>query len=108
VKVRDTLGNTASMTVNITNIDTTLPNCGTRSYAPTTSTNGNVVATLTGSTDNESGIATAGGTCILTNNATTCNVQISDNAGNTRTCTSNTVNNIDRAPPTATVNYSLT
>jgi hypothetical protein len=34
----DTLGNTGSATVNVTNIDKTVPVCGTRTYAPTTPT----------------------------------------------------------------------
>jgi surface protein len=54
ILAKDTAGNTLITGSNGFNIDNTAPTCGTRSYAPTTPTSGNVVATLTGSSDGES------------------------------------------------------
>ncbi|MDR2190169.1 MAG: BspA family leucine-rich repeat surface protein [Candidatus Peribacteria bacterium] len=55
-EIRDTAGNTTTCPSRIADVyvDKTAPTCGTRSYVPTISTSGNVVATLTGSTDGES------------------------------------------------------
>jgi hypothetical protein len=106
ISFTDTLGNTGSTTLDIGNIDTTPPVCGNRTYYPTTPTSGNVLATLSGSMDGESGILTGGGDCVLTGNAITCSVPISDRAGNQVTCTSSTVSTIDRIPPTCSVMYS--
>jgi hypothetical protein len=107
----DTLGNIGQVTVTITNIDKTAPTCGTRSYAPTTPTSGNVTATLSGSTDLGGSLMYTNDrikTCTLTGNATTCSVTIGDHAGNTTTCTSSTVGNIDRSSPTCSIHYSTT
>jgi hypothetical protein len=108
VTFTDLVGNTNSTGIKITWIDKIDPICGNRTYDPILPTSGNVTATLTGSTDGDSGIFVGGGSCTLTGNATTCDVQISDNAGNTRRCKSATVNNIDKTPPTCSVKYSTT
>jgi hypothetical protein len=112
ILLTDMAGNTGTAPVVITNIDTIAPTCGIRSYEPTTATSGNVVATLSGSTDLGGSLLQIGDIvkdCTLTENATTCSVTINDHAGNTTTCTSNTVNTIDRNPPWATqLEYSPT
>ena len=57
--------------------------------------------TLSDSTDTGgSGINVAGGSCTTgSNNGDTCTINISDNAGNSTTCTS-PINRVDAAPPT--------
>jgi hypothetical protein len=111
ILLTDIAGNTGTTTVTIANIDTIAPTCGVRSYLPTTPTSGNVIATLSGSTDLGGSVLNVGDrvrTCTLTGNATTCSVTISDHAGNTTVCTSNTIGNIDRTPPIGTITYSTT
>ncbi len=84
-------------------VDTFAPTCG--SWSPASSTphaSGGTTFTLSGSTDAGSGIATAGGACTTgPNNGDTCTVTISDNAANTRACTS--PSNIISVPPTLSV-----
>lgn len=60
VTIQDLAGNTADVNYSVTNIDKVVPNCGNWTYNPTTPTSGDVVATLSNSTDNTggSGIAT--------------------------------------------------
>ncbi len=100
IEVSDwSLTDTATITINITNVDDTKPVCWTWTYNPTTPTNGDVTASLTGSTDTESWIATGSWTCILSQNNTTCSVEIEDNAWNKETCTSSSVTNIDKENP---------
>ncbi len=89
--------------IQVTDIEENPPVCGTRSYSPTSSTAHDVVATLANSTDAESGMFVDGGSCLLTQNNVTCSVIIEDNAGNTTTCTSGKVSNIDREKPTITM-----
>lgn len=106
--ITDIAGNTANVAYEVANIDMTAPLCGSWTYSPTTPTNSAVTATLAHSTDADSGIATAGGSCTLTSNADTCTVSISDNAGNTTVCTSSTVTNIDQEKPVITLIGSAT
>jgi hypothetical protein len=106
----DSLGNTGQVMINIANIDKIAPICGTRSYVPTTATSGNVIATLSGSTDLGGSLIHRDDVvkpCTLTGNVATCSVMISDYAGNTTLCTSSTVSNIDRIPPTCSIHYSI-
>jgi hypothetical protein len=102
----DLPGNIGSTGIIIDWIDKIPPICGTWSYSPMILTNQDVIATLTGSTDNESGIATSGGNCTLAENGQTCTVIISDIAGNTTICTSDMVFNIDKSAVTGTVAYN--
>ena len=83
-------------------LDKTDPECGTWTYNPllTEWTSGNVTATLTWSTDGISWILTWGWSCTISTYNGTCNVTISDNAWNTKTCTSSGATNIDTAWPT--------
>ena len=87
---RDGSGNTNTWSGNY-RWENTLPTCG--SWSPASSPwkdSGTQFFTLSGSTDSGgSGINTAGGSCTTgSSNGSTCNVNISDNAGNTRACTS--------------------
>jgi hypothetical protein len=90
---------TGTETVTITHYDPTLPVCGGWSYDPITPTSGNVIASLSGSTDTGA-IAIAGGNCTITEVNGTCSVIISDQAGNTETCTTPNTSTIDRTLPT--------
>jgi len=69
-------------------IDTVDPVCGSWSPSSPDWINTDQTFTLTGSTDTSSGINVSGGTCSVSVNGGTCSVVISDNAGNTRSCTS--------------------
>ncbi|MFA4818616.1 MAG: hypothetical protein WC621_02115 [Patescibacteria group bacterium] len=82
-------------------IDLIQPACG--SWSPSSSpwkASGTQSFILSGSTDlGGSGIATSGGSCTTgSTNGSTCNVGISDNAGNSTTCTS-PPNNVDTTGP---------
>jgi len=121
VTISDKVGNTRVCTSPVNNIDSTAPTCGT--WSPTSSpwkTSGSTTFTLSGSTDSGgSGIRTIEGgssSCTTgTTNGATCTKGISDNAGNTATCTSPT-NNIDSTAPSVSAtgaselwyNYQLT
>lgn len=92
--------------IQVIDIDENNPNCGTWSYEPKTPTNGEITATLKNSTDAESGIKIAGGTCKITSNNETCVIEIEDNAGNKTTCTSGKIKNIDTKKPQIILNGS--
>ncbi|MFT4304251.1 MAG: hypothetical protein ACMXYG_06815, partial [Candidatus Woesearchaeota archaeon] len=97
---RDNSGNVATWNGNY-RWETTAPICG--SWSPSESPwkwSGGQLFTLSGSTDQGgSGINIAGGSCTTgSNHGDTCSVTISDNAGNTRICTS-PINRIDNIPP---------
>lgn len=77
---------TATFTSPAAKIDKNAPTCGTWSSTGPT-------FTLTNSTDSESGINTAGGSCTVTSPATTCTVTISDKVGRETICTSPTYYN---------------
>lgn len=83
-------------------LDKSNPVCGTWSYNPplTEITSGTVTATLAWSTDNISWIRTWWWSCTINEHNGTCNVTISDNAGNTKSCTSSGATNIDKQEPT--------
>ncbi len=85
--------------IQVTDVEENPPVCGKWIYSPTGSTAHDVVATLTNSTDVESGMFVDGGSCLLTQNNVTCSVIIEDKAGNITTCTSGKVSNIDREKP---------
>ncbi len=89
--------------------DTTAPVCGSwsPSSGPWHNTATGTSFTLSGSTDSGgSGINVSGGPCTTgTTNGSTCSITISDNAGNTFSCTSPT-NNIDTTAPTVSANNS--
>ena len=102
VTISDNAGNTTSCTSPVNNVDATLPTCGTWTPNPAAwkTTAATQTFTLASSTDSGgSGINVAGGSCNATNtHGATCTVNISDNAGNTRTCTS-PQNRIDTVNP---------
>ncbi|MBI5733327.1 MAG: hypothetical protein HY973_00055 [Candidatus Kerfeldbacteria bacterium] len=107
VRARDTQGNwnPSPICTGTYNKDSVVPVCGT--WSPTSSpwkTSGTQSFTLSGSTDTGgSGIATAGGTCTTgAINGSTCNVGISDNAGNNLACVS-PPNNVDSTSPAVAI-----
>lgn len=100
VTISDVAGNSRVCTSPVNRVDATAPVCGT--WSPEISpwkNEGATTFTLSGSTDALSGIATAGGSCTTdSTNGSTCTVTISDNAGNSRVCTS-PVNRVDATAP---------
>ena len=102
---RDAAGNTGTATATVSNIDK-IPPTATIEYSTTQPTAGNVVATLkpseTVTVTNNSGLLTR----TFTDNGT-FTFEFKDAAGNTGTAVA-TVSNIDKIPPTATIEYSTT
>jgi hypothetical protein len=92
----DTAGNSSSAVATVTNIDLTPPTAQI-TYAPSTLTNSNVIATLTPS---EGAIQTHSFTANATHVFT-----FADALGNAESATA-TVTWIDKTPPTATIAYS--
>jgi hypothetical protein len=101
----DNIGNFATSS-GAYNWENTLPVCGTWTPSPAPwKQSGTQTFTLAGSTDaGGAGINTAGGNCTTgAANGDTCDVIISDKAGNTQTCTS-PGNRLDVTKPTLTLN----
>lgn len=98
VTIRDKAGNTTSCQSPSARIDTTDPTCGT--WNPATQGWGKtaITFTLSNSTDSQSGIDVAGGSCTVTQDGQNCQVTIRDRAGNTRSCSSPN-GRIDNTPP---------
>ena len=103
--VKDSNNNIRTITGHVDRIDKTAPECWTWTYNPelTEWTNSWVIATLAWSTDDLSGFGTGWGSCTIAWYGLTCNVTISDKAGNTRECTSSWATNIDTEDPTFNV-----
>ncbi len=96
--ISDNAGNTATCTSPAAKIDTVPPVCGTWTPSPVPWSGTTQTFTLSNSTDTTSWIQIAGWNCNAAVNWTTCMVLISDNAGNSTTCTS-PVAKIDTTPP---------
>ena len=107
--IQDLVGNTSTIQVKISNIDKTKPEA-TLTYNPTTSTNQNVVATITANEELQEleGWTLSKDKKILTKTYienTKENITIKDIAGNTTTL-SITINNIDKQNAQCVVSYS--
>lgn len=98
VTIRDHAGNTRTCTSPTAKIDNVDPSCGSWNPATTGWGKTSINFTLSNSTDGQSGIQTAGGTCTVNADGSNCQVTIEDKAGNTRVCTSPT-GRIDSTPP---------
>lgn len=98
VTIRDNAGNTTSCQSPSARIDTTAPTCGTWNPATQGWGKTSINFTLSNSTDSQSGIDVAGGSCTVTQDGQNCQVTIRDRAGNTRSCNSPN-GRIDNTPP---------
>jgi|GEM_PF-1377490 len=101
VTITDIAGNTTSCTSPSNRLDTTAPTCG--NWSPTSSPWKTSAATqtfdLSDSYDFGSGINVSGGSCTTANtHDSVCTITISDQVGNTSTCTS-PINRIDTQLP---------
>ncbi|AJD93015.1 hypothetical protein JMA_41100 (plasmid) [Jeotgalibacillus malaysiensis] len=117
-KVEDNAGNETVKTISVTNIDKTAPTANAIVATPTSWTNGDVILSLTGAADTGGSglkhIILPNGS-IVTGSSATQNVsangtyvfKILDTAGN-ETVKSISVNNIDKALPTATLSQTPT
>lgn len=99
VTIRDNAGNTTVCTSPNARIDTVDPSCGTWNPPSAGWGKSSVTFTLSNSTDGQSGIQVAGGSCNVTGNGSSCQVTIEDKVGNTRVCNS-PVGRIDNTAPT--------
>ncbi|MDO4713290.1 MAG: hypothetical protein Q4B28_01135 [bacterium] len=89
----------------MSNIDTSLPICGQATLSPTTPTNNKVTITWANASDQGGSNLVAGQekSCEVTENGQTCTVTLRDTAGNSQTCISPVVSNIDKTPLTASI-----
>ena len=115
VYVRDILGNISAASIQVSNIDTTLPKITSINYSTTEKTNQSIVITVN-AIDNESGILgyswDKGNTWTMNNTFEVSNngeytVYVKDKAENI-TGQNIVVSNIDKTQPIGTVNYSTT
>ncbi|MBT6831818.1 hypothetical protein HOA64_02045, partial [bacterium] len=99
----DNAGNSSTIGSAVVRVDKTDPTCGTWTPAsgsvPWSSTTPQNFVLASSTDSGGSAIATAGGNCDETTHNQTCNVQISDNAGNTVNCASPNAK-IDTVDPT--------
>ena len=100
----DNVGNTRTCSYQVTNIDKTAPNCSFSTPSPNGWTKGSV-SVKANCSDSLSGCRTSSQTKTFTSEGQSQTFSLTDNVGNTRTC-SYRVKNIDKTSPGCTASLS--